>query len=96
MGKLPALPSAPARRINRGSAKATNMAASSSSSSSFAASSLGRHPNNAQPYVSPQDSTWTSTSGTSGLSALTSQSSQPQSNLGALDLGPPGYEATMY
>jgi hypothetical protein len=76
------------------------MAASSSSGSSFTSSSLGRPPSYGQNHVSPLDSTWTPTpsSGASTVSALTSQSSHPNlsSTLRPLDLGPPGYQATMY
>jgi hypothetical protein len=43
-------------------------------------------------YVSPVDSTFTPTS---AVSALTAESSAPQTPLGPLDLGPPGYHATM-
>ncbi|KAH7369102.1 hypothetical protein B0T11DRAFT_70553 [Plectosphaerella cucumerina] len=75
------------------------MAASSSSGSSFTSSSLGRPPSYGQNHVSPLDSTWTPTpsSGASTVSALTSQSSHPNlsSTLRPLDLGPPGYQATI-
>ncbi|KAI8299221.1 putative acetate kinase [Colletotrichum sp. SAR11_59] len=69
--------------------------AASSSGSSFTSSSLGRPPSYAQPYASPLDSTWTPTSGASTISALTSEASAPQASLRPLDLGPPGYQATI-
>ncbi|KAK2729916.1 acetate kinase [Colletotrichum kahawae] len=69
--------------------------AASSSGSSFTSSSLGRPPSYAQPYASPLDSTWTPTSGASTISALTSEASAPHASLRPLDLGPPGYQATM-
>ncbi|TEA16545.1 hypothetical protein C8034_v010194 [Colletotrichum sidae] len=72
------------------------MAASSSSGSSFTSSSLGRPPSYGQPYASPIDTTWTPTSGASTISALTSEASAPHASLRPLDLGPPGYQATMY
>nr|XP_036583373.1 acetate kinase [Colletotrichum truncatum]KAF6792416.1 acetate kinase [Colletotrichum truncatum] len=71
------------------------MAASSSSGSSFTSSSLGRPPSYSQPYASPLDSTWTPTSGASTISALTSEASAPHASLRPLDLGPPGYQATI-
>ncbi|WDK18832.1 hypothetical protein CGRA01v4_10119 [Colletotrichum graminicola] len=71
------------------------MAASSSSGSSFTSSSLGRPPSYGQPYASPLDATWTPTSGASTISALTSDASAPQASLHPLDLGPPGYQATI-
>ncbi|KAK1598065.1 uncharacterized protein LY79DRAFT_506969 [Colletotrichum navitas] len=71
------------------------MAASSSSGSSFTSSSLGRPPSYDQPYASPLDATWTPTSGASTISALTSEASAPQASLHPLDLGPPGYQATI-
>ncbi|GKT39970.1 uncharacterized protein ColSpa_00151 [Colletotrichum spaethianum] len=71
------------------------MAASSSSGSSFTSSSLGRPPSYGQPYASPLDSTWTPTSGASTISALTSEASAPHASLHPLDLGPPGYQATI-
>ncbi|KDN72247.1 hypothetical protein CSUB01_08764 [Colletotrichum sublineola] len=72
------------------------MAASSSSGSSFTSSSLGRPPAHGQPSASPLDATWTPTSGASTISALTSEASAPHASLHPLDLGPPGYQATMY
>ncbi|KAI8268152.1 putative acetate kinase [Colletotrichum sp. SAR 10_99] len=69
--------------------------AASSSGSSFTSSSLGRPPSYAQPYASPLDSTWTPTSGASTISALTSEASAPHASLRPLDLGPPGYQATI-
>lgn len=72
------------------------MAASSSSGSSFTSSSLGRPPTYGQPYASPSDSTWTPVSGASTISALTSEASAHHASLHPLDLGPPGYQATMY
>ncbi|KAK2027015.1 hypothetical protein LX32DRAFT_654273 [Colletotrichum zoysiae] len=71
------------------------MAASSSSGSSFTSSSLGRPPSYDQPYASPLDATWTPTSGASTISALTSEPSAPHTSLHPLDLGPPGYQATI-
>ncbi|PNP58097.1 hypothetical protein THARTR1_02255 [Trichoderma harzianum] len=73
------------------------MAASSSSGSSFTSSSLGRPPTYSRSYVSPVDSTWTQTSEISTISATsTSESVVPAASLRPLDLGPPGYTATMY
>lgn len=73
------------------------MAASSSSGSSFTSSSLGRPPTYSRSYVSPVDSTWTQTSEISTISATsTSESVAPAASLRPLDLGPPGYTATMY
>jgi hypothetical protein len=68
------------------------MAASSSSGSSFASSSLGRPPTYySRSYVSPVDSAWTPTSGVSTASVPSTDSTTPQ----PLDLGPPGYQATI-
>ncbi|KAK3941883.1 Acetokinase family-domain-containing protein [Diplogelasinospora grovesii] len=64
---------------------------SGSSSSSFGSSSRSVPPSYAN-YASPVDSTFTPTS---AVSALTSESSAPQTPLGPLDLGPPGYHATI-
>jgi hypothetical protein len=69
------------------------MAASGSSSSSFTSSSLGVPVSYAHAYTSPGNSTWTPTS---AVSALTAESSAPPTPLRPLDLGPPGYQATMY
>ncbi|KZZ94786.1 hypothetical protein AAL_04897 [Moelleriella libera RCEF 2490] len=70
--------------------------ASSSSGSSFTSSSLGRRPTYGRSYVSPVDSTWTPTSVASTLSAPSiGNSPAPRSILRPLDLGPPGYKATM-
>ncbi|KAL6858585.1 Acetokinase family domain-containing protein [Trichoderma novae-zelandiae] len=72
------------------------MAASSSSGSSFTSSSLGRPPTYSRSYVSPVDSTWTQTSEISTISATsTSESVVPAASLRPLDLGPPGYTATI-
>ncbi|UKZ52193.1 hypothetical protein TrVGV298_005968 [Trichoderma virens] len=72
------------------------MAASSSSGSSFTSSSLGRPPTYSRSYVSPVDSTWTQTSEISTISATsTSESVVPAGSLRPLDLGPPGYTATI-
>ncbi|KAG6006316.1 hypothetical protein E4U43_000457 [Claviceps pusilla] len=73
------------------------MAASSSSSgSSFTSSSLGRPPAYSRSYVSPVHASTTPTSGVSTLSAQTpGNSSAPQTCLRPLDLGPPGYQATI-
>ncbi|TWU75415.1 hypothetical protein ED733_003308 [Metarhizium rileyi] len=71
-------------------------AASSSSGSSFASSSLGRPPAHSRSYVSPVDSTWTPTSEVSTLSVPSiGGSAAPQTSLRPLDLGPPGYQATI-
>ncbi|KAI9171972.1 acetate kinase [Paramyrothecium foliicola] len=68
------------------------MAASSSSGSSFTSSSLGRPPTYySRSHVSPVDSSWTPNSGISTISAPSSDSTIPQ----PLDLGPPGYQATI-
>lgn len=69
------------------------MAASgrSGSSSSFNSSSRGVPPQFDQ-NISPTDLTFTPTS---AVSALTSESSAPEPTLGPLDLGPPGYNATI-
>jgi hypothetical protein len=73
------------------------MAASSSSGSSFTSSSLGRPPTYSRSYISPVDSTWTPTSGVSTASAPSLGGSfVPHSGLRSLDIGPPGYQATMY
>ncbi|KAH0596412.1 hypothetical protein MHUMG1_05529 [Metarhizium humberi] len=70
--------------------------ASSSSGSSFTSSSLGRPPTYSRSHVSPVDSTWTPTSGVSTLSApSTGGSVALQTSLRPLDLGPPGYQATI-
>ncbi|KAK5651770.1 hypothetical protein OQA88_11732 [Cercophora sp. LCS_1] len=63
----------------------------SGSSSSFNSSSLGAPPSFNQ-HVSPPDLTFTPTS---AVSAVTSESSAPATPLGPLDLGPPGYNATI-
>ncbi|KHN98516.1 uncharacterized protein MAM_03640 [Metarhizium album ARSEF 1941] len=71
-------------------------AASSSSGSSFTSSSLGRPPTYGPSYASPLDSTWTPTSGVSTLSAPSAGDSvAPQTSLRPLELGPPGYQATI-
>ncbi|KAH7326676.1 hypothetical protein B0I35DRAFT_475301 [Stachybotrys elegans] len=72
------------------------MAASSSSGSSFTSSSLGRPPNYTQSHVSPVDSNWTPNSGISTVSPLSSGTpAYIQPSLRPLDLGPPGYQATI-
>ncbi|KAF5586612.1 acetate kinase [Fusarium subglutinans] len=65
----------------------------SSSGSSFTSSSLGRPPTYGRTYVSPVDSTWTPTSGISTISAPTTEGSGTGTSV--LDLGPPGFQATM-
>ncbi|PNY25729.1 Acetate kinase [Tolypocladium capitatum] len=71
-------------------------AASSSSGSSFTSSSLGRPPTYGRSYHSPVDSAWTPTSGISSVSAPSTGSAAPlASSLRPLDLGPPGYRATI-
>ncbi|ATY62209.1 hypothetical protein CCM_01105 [Cordyceps militaris CM01] len=69
----------------------------SSSSSSFTSSSLGRPPTYSRSYTSPVDSTWTPTSGISIASAPSSigGSFVPRSSLRPLDIGPPGFQATI-
>ncbi|KAJ6790108.1 hypothetical protein PWT90_02112 [Aphanocladium album] len=69
----------------------------SSSGSSFTSSSLGRPPTYSRSYVSPVDSTWTPTSGVSIASAPSSigGSFVPRSSLRPLDIGPPGFQATI-
>ncbi|KAM3508448.1 hypothetical protein MY10362_001179 [Beauveria mimosiformis] len=69
----------------------------SSSSSSFTSSSLGRPPTYSRSYASPVDSTWTPTSGVSVASAPSSigGSFVPRSSLRPLDIGPPGFQATI-
>ncbi|KAK4128337.1 hypothetical protein N657DRAFT_560654 [Parathielavia appendiculata] len=64
----------------------------SGSSSSFASSALSAPPSHAQ-HASPVDSTFTPTS--AAISALTTESSAPQTPPAPLDLGPPGYHATI-
>ncbi|OAA53756.1 hypothetical protein SPI_09201 [Niveomyces insectorum RCEF 264] len=73
------------------------MAASGSSSSSYAASSLGYPPSSAYTYTSTNASVRTpSSSAASAVSAVTSNSSAPPPTpLRPLDLGPPGYQATI-
>ena len=72
------------------------MAPSESSGSSFASSSLGRPPTYTRSLASPNDSTWTPTSGVSTLSTSSTSGSYGQQSIRPLDLGPPGYQATMY
>lgn len=72
------------------------MAPSESSGSSFTSSSLGRPPTYTRSLTSPNDSTWTPTSGVSTLSTSSTSGSYGQSSILPLDLGPPGYQATMY
>ncbi|XWW93172.1 hypothetical protein V2A60_001101 [Cordyceps javanica] len=69
----------------------------SSSGSSFTSSSLGRPPTYSRSYTSPVDSTWTPTSGISIASAPSSigGSFVPRSSLRPLDIGPPGFQATI-
>ncbi|GAB1311230.1 Acetate kinase [Madurella fahalii] len=64
----------------------------SGSSSSFNSSSLGAPPPHGQ-HASPADTTFTPTS--AAISALTAESSAPQTPPAPLDLGPPGYHATI-
>ncbi|KAL2137094.1 hypothetical protein VTI74DRAFT_9700 [Chaetomium olivicolor] len=64
----------------------------SGSSSSFASSALSAPPARSQ-HGSPVDSTFTPTS--AAISALTTESSAPQTPPAPLDLGPPGYHATI-
>ncbi|KAH6610910.1 acetate kinase [Trichoderma cornu-damae] len=72
------------------------MAASSSSGSSFTSSSLGRPPTYSRSYVSPVDSTWTQASEISTTSGTSTNGSiAPPASLRPLDLGPPGYAATI-
>ncbi|KAG5933581.1 hypothetical protein E4U53_000944 [Claviceps sorghi] len=69
---------------------------SSSSGSSFTPSSLGRPPSYSRSYVSAVHAATTPTSGVSTLSAPTAETSAaPQTCLRPLDLGPPGYQATI-
>lgn len=72
------------------------MAPSESSGSSFTSSSLGRPPTYSRSLTSPNDSTWTPTSGISTLSTSSTSGSYGQQSIRPLDLGPPGYQATMY
>ncbi|KAH6625986.1 hypothetical protein B0J18DRAFT_127421 [Chaetomium sp. MPI-SDFR-AT-0129] len=65
----------------------------SGSSSSFTSSALSAAPSHPQHAVSPVDSTFTPTS--AAISALTAESSAPQTPPAPLDLGPPGYHATI-
>ncbi|KAL2207359.1 hypothetical protein CC79DRAFT_1368232 [Sarocladium strictum] len=71
------------------------MAPSESSGSSFTSSSLGRPPTYTRSLTSPNDSTWTPTSGVSTLSTSSTSGSYGQSSIRPLDLGPPGYQATI-
>ncbi|KAG5970066.1 hypothetical protein E4U56_008001 [Claviceps arundinis] len=73
------------------------MAAASSSSSSFTSSSLARPPTYSRSYDSSVPPAWTPTSGVSTLSAPSTEgSAAPQTcPLRPLDLGPPGYQATI-
>ncbi|KAL2154077.1 hypothetical protein VTH82DRAFT_2753 [Thermothelomyces myriococcoides] len=64
----------------------------SGSSSSFTSSALGTQPSHPQ-HASPADSTFTPNSAV--ISALTAESSAPQTPPAPLDLGPPGYHATI-
>lgn len=70
------------------------MAASGSSGSSFT-SSLNYPPSYVHSQTSPRGPSWTPTSAQSAVSALTSNSSNPPTPLRPLDLGPPGYQATI-
>ncbi|KAG6008963.1 hypothetical protein E4U21_003515 [Claviceps maximensis] len=71
-------------------------AASSSSGSSFTSSSLGRPPAYSRSYFSPVHAATTPTSGVSTLSSPTPGiPAAPQTCLRPLDLGPPGYQATI-
>ncbi|KAH8675300.1 hypothetical protein BX600DRAFT_507549 [Xylariales sp. PMI_506] len=65
---------------------------SSSSSRSFASSSFSQPPAYARNLASPVTSSWTPNS---IVSALTDEYSSPQGQLRPLDLGPPGYQATI-
>ncbi|KAK4673585.1 hypothetical protein QC763_113800 [Podospora pseudopauciseta] len=70
------------------------MAGASGSSSSFNSSAFGGVPPSSHgQHSSPLYSTFTPTS--AAISALTAESSLAQSPLGSLDLGPPGYHATI-
>ena len=85
--------------LTKGTGRRTSqpaMAGSSSGSSSFASSSFGGAPSNfTQAFVSPGDSTFTPAS-VSHVSSFTQDSSgSGQTPLRPLDLGPPGYQATM-
>ncbi len=76
------------------------MVPSGSSSSSFASSSLGYPPSYDHTYDTPNDSAWTPNDSTwtpSNHSALTANTSiaPAPTPLRPLDLGPPGYQATM-
>lgn len=62
---------------------------SGSSSSSFVSSSLGRTPS------APTRTYYTDTPSSSAVSASTLEPSLPPTSLRPLDLGPPGYQATM-
>ncbi|KAG5915524.1 hypothetical protein E4U42_008012 [Claviceps africana] len=68
----------------------------SSSGSSFTSSSLERPPSYSHSYVSPVHAATTPTSAVSTLSAPTSGTlAASQTCLRSLDLGPPGYQATI-
>ncbi|KAH8177566.1 acetate kinase [Sarocladium implicatum] len=71
------------------------MAPSESSGSSFTSSSLGRAPTYTRSLTSPNDSTWTPTSGVSTLSTTSTSGSWEDPSIRPLDLGPPGYQATI-
>ncbi|KAL8422888.1 hypothetical protein RB596_003242 [Gaeumannomyces avenae] len=68
--------------------------ASGSSGSSYS-SSVRYPPSYVQAQTSPLDSTWTTPTTRSTTSANTAHSSQPPTPLRPLDLGPPGYQATI-
>ncbi|KAJ4394157.1 hypothetical protein N0V93_003374 [Gnomoniopsis smithogilvyi] len=63
---------------------------SGSSSSSFVSSSLGRTPS------APARTQYTDTPSSSAVSASTLEPSLPRTSLRPLDLGPPGYQATIH
>lgn len=68
------------------------MVPSGSSSSSFMSSSLGYPPSYANTYASANTSPWTPSNSSSAQTADTSPAPTP---LRPLNLGPPGYQATM-
>ncbi|KLU87558.1 hypothetical protein MAPG_06557 [Magnaporthiopsis poae ATCC 64411] len=69
--------------------------ASGSSGASYSSSSVRYPPSYVQAQTSPLDSTWTTPTTRSTVSAISSTSSQPPTPLRPLDLGPPGYQATI-
>lgn len=85
--------SGPSEPLRSSMAYSGRSAQSGSSSSSFASSHLGLPPYAPTHTTSPVgSSTWTPNS---AVSALTAESSAPPTSLRPLDLGPPGYQATM-